>query len=110
MAKVWLCRLSDVKDAARELFALVGADNDDLRGGTTGRRTPLESVFCKKTGTVSDMVCFLLCGGPEELALLPGSVVARRLEEALDGFLTELDDLRDERRSGMTTTGTTSNF
>ena len=64
MASVWLRRLSDVRDVARELFALVGADNEDLRGGITGRQLPTTESALR--------------GGPKELALLPGAVAARR--------------------------------
>jgi hypothetical protein len=37
MAKSWLRRLSDVREVARELFRLVGAESDELRGGMAGR-------------------------------------------------------------------------
>ena len=39
MAMVWLRKLSDVREVARELLRLVGAESDELRGGTTGRPT-----------------------------------------------------------------------
>lgn len=58
MANVWLRRLSDVREVARELLRLVGAESDELRGGMTGRPTwrPLSSFFCGLAAIESDMV------------------------------------------------------
>lgn len=66
MARVWLRKLSDVRDVVRELLRLVGAESEELRGGITGRpRTrPLELVSRDCAGTESDMVRGL-CRGTE---------------------------------------------
>ena len=68
MATVWLRKLSDVRDVARELLRLVGAESEELRGGITGRLTtrPLEFVSRDCAGTESDMVRGL-CRGTEPL-------------------------------------------
>lgn len=64
MAKVWLRKLSDVRDVVRELVLLVGAESEELRGGMTGRPfgRPLESSSRDRAGTESDMVRFLCRG------------------------------------------------
>ena len=104
-----------MRDAALELFLLVGADNDELLAGVLGRRAQLNrfpSFEHVEEGIDSDMVrCF--CRGMSKYPIpLSGAVVGRRLEHkerALEWFLLlELEDLREDRRSGMITTGITS--
>ena len=61
MAKVWLRKLSDVRDVVREFSRLVGAESDELRGGTIGRltRRDLDSESRDRAGIESDIVRFL---------------------------------------------------
>lgn len=42
MAKLWLRKLSEVREVARELLRLVGAESEELRAGITG---PSEGRF-----------------------------------------------------------------
>jgi hypothetical protein len=83
MASVCWRKLSEVKDAVRELVLLVGAVRDELRGGIGGRSTPrprLSTLLCDEAaGRESDMVRFL-GRGTGSLALLRETLVLRRLD------------------------------
>ena len=103
MAIVWCCRLSEVKDVVRELFRLVGADSELLRGGMIGgpKLRPLDSVRPAAKASESDKVRFLWRGTSMDPGLLldVGARRLDRLEPALDGFwLVEAEDFKDDRR------------
>jgi hypothetical protein len=96
-----------------ELFLLVGADRDELRAGivsvkprprllSSSRELPAE-------GSDSDIVRFLRLGISKEPLPPSGAVVGRRLEpceRVIEWFLLLApEDFKDDRRSGITTTG-----
>lgn len=84
MASVWRSKLSAVSDAALELFLLVGADKEELRGGISGRviPRPLEFVALEPEmeDIESDVVSFFRRGGSQEPVLPSGAVVGRRVD------------------------------
>lgn len=69
MARVWLLRLSEVSDVAREGFRLAGAESDELRVGMTGwpNERPLESLSRELADIESDMVRRFCRGSSENL-------------------------------------------
>jgi hypothetical protein len=109
-ASVCRRRLSEVRDAVLELFLLVGADKEELRAGTGGRPKvePFVSLFSGK-GRKSNTTRLPRPEMSTEPLPWAGAVVGRRLESCervRDWFLLlEAEDFREDRRSGITTTG-----
>jgi hypothetical protein len=107
-------RLSAVSEPVLDTFRLVGADNEDDRGGITGgksivRSSPArdpsdsDSALLRRPGLSKRGTCSLLLDGCEmgtELTLWDLRLLVDRKEGDL------LLDLTEDRRSGITITGT----
>jgi hypothetical protein len=100
-----------VSDAARELFLLVGADKDELLAGIFGRVAVLDRIKRslspdeKRVSETGRRLRDMISRDP----VAPSGAVVGRLAELIEwprerDLLFLADDLKEDRRCGITTT------
>lgn len=92
MARVWLRRLSEVKEVARELLRLVGAESDELRAGITGRSLGRLRRLFEVRELVREL--FLLVGAEREE--LRGGTTGRCMERLLESASRDFDECESD--------------